>query len=429
MDVVLSFEHFANITNFPGIVCNTISDLNDTANVNTNGKTLIDKMKTGGYTSYTTLVSDWKTYVGASVDNFASSTNAISKSWLFSINNTATPNLVQLLSDGPFCHIVVNQFSGQVAPILTAKDDTSSLPYKNNMQAIFIAAFKVLYGQFRYSGYTGTTLASIPQMTNTDITAALNTILSNFESKVYSYMLNTNTATNTYNPIGTFLQNFYTDLVAYAATSTVTGFNMFMYNLFFIAFQPYFCFLYVVYQIPSVKQMSTNQAIRNNAMRGAAVLGTYKFVTYTLYGTYKLMAGYDPASSDALLLRQAIDTNAMSLFNSEMQKINVELATTNESMQTTFEEMGSLDDVNRQITMARGNAMNISSNEAQVTKMRSNAALIKWTWVTITVLYIVAFCVVFFLFKKNNIVVQSFLGISASLLIILCIIGIVSVAN
>ena len=117
----------------------------------------------------------------------------------------------------------------------------------------------------------------------------------------------------------------------------------------------------------------------------------------------------------------------MAPFNAEMLAVNAELAGVNSMLQTTLQEMGSFDDTNRQITMARGNALNIANNETQVLAKKKSAVTIKWVWFSILMAYLVAFAVVFILFRTNETAVQVFLGFSGTLLIILCILGLISI--
>jgi hypothetical protein len=428
MDVVLSFEHFQQITNFPNILCNKLSSV-ATADVSQT-KTLISNMGRG-YTTYANLVQDFKTYVAMPVESFVAATNSTSRNWLFAFdtsNKEVNDVVTKYISNGPFAHLVANQFSNQYM----ATNDVTKFQsnFELDMQAVFSAVFSVLYGQVAFNPQITGSIPNqnVTSMQPNQITASLSTLVTNFKGKIYSYLLDLTDNTK-YNTIQKYLQNLYTDMLAYAATSTVTGFNTFMYNLFFLAFQPFFCFLYISYQIPNTNNVvASNQAIRSNVLRGAAVLGCYKFVNYTLYGTYRLAAAFDPSSGDALLLRQAIDVNIMAPFNAEMLAVNAELAGVNSMLQTTLQEMGSFDDTNRQITMARGNALNIANNETQVLAKKKSAVTIKWVWFSILMTYLVAFAVVFILFRTNETAVQVFLGVSGTLLIVLCILGLISMA-
>ena len=136
MDVVLSFEHFVNITNYPNMICNTISQDN-----NTNVTLLFSKMS-NQYESYTNLVSDFKTYAGAPVDNFVSKTNLATKSLLFELNTTETPNAASFLGNGPLCHVIASEFAGnQQSPILTDTSSSTIVPYQNQMLTYNIPIF------------------------------------------------------------------------------------------------------------------------------------------------------------------------------------------------------------------------------------------------------------------------------------------------
>ncbi len=104
---------------------------------------------------------------------------------------------------------------------------------------------------------------------------------------------------------------------------------------------PYLCYLYILYYLPSPKieeTKKTNKAPRNGIVRGLAILATYKFIMYTLYGTYKMSARFNPSSSTTLLLRQSIDLNVMSLFNKQLDYFKDQLDEHIDNTQKTIDK-------------------------------------------------------------------------------------------
>ena len=144
-----------------------------------------------------------------------------------------------------------------------------------------------------------------------------------------------------------------------------------------------------------------------------------------------MIAAFNPASSDALLLRQAIDINVISLFNTEYSKFSQELGANTTNVQNTISKIGTLEESNQQIIMARSNAINIANNESMVTSALSKAKMVKWTWISLLLVYVVAFADIFIIYKfniikDNDLIMHIFLGLSAALFIILCIFGLVA---
>lgn len=258
MDVVLSFEHFQQITNFPNILCNKLSSV-ATADVSQT-KTLISNMGRG-YTTYSNLVQDFKTLVAMPVESFVAATNSTSRNWLFAFdtsNKEVNTVVTKYISNGPFAHLVANQFSNQYM----ATNDVTKFQsnFELDMQAVFSAVFSVLYGQVAFNPQITGSIPNqnVTSMQPNQITASLSTLVTHFKGRIYSYLLDLTDNTK-YNTIQKYLQNLYTDMLAYAATSTVTGFNTFMYNLFFLAFQPFFCFytFRTRFRIPTIYWLPT----------------------------------------------------------------------------------------------------------------------------------------------------------------------------
>lgn len=446
MDLVLSFEHFSRVTNFPNVLCNTITQP-QTSSSDPKLTSLVTNMA-NNYQRYDALIKDFQSYACKPVSNFVP--DSVLSQWLFSnVTSTVATSVSNYYNNKPFCTLVATQFSAlNLTPILS---DVSSNPtftiLKTDMCAIFMSVFAMLYGEFvgGFCPVGGSVCGKIPSNIGgyNSLVSKATTIITYIESNIYQYMLS-NSSSTSYNSIDTFLDLIYIDILEYAATAT-NGFNVFMYNLFFIAFQPYFCFLYIVSQLPSITTTSTSHAIPSNIIRGTAVLSLYKFVAYTLYGTYLMSSNYDPASSDSLLLRQAVDINVISLFNAEYEFFMKQLDIVPNTVQETISEIGSLGKTNQQITMARSNALNIASNETQVNAAGSRAAKSKTIWSALLITYIVVaivmFCVVFFLkggedavkaaaaASRNNIMIQVFLGTSVAIFIVLCVFGIIGVVK
>lgn len=437
MDFVLSFEHFSRVTNFPNLMCNTIVSSGTALRVDqttwtTNMAALVNSMN-AAYTNHTALIADFQLKACMPLSNF--SPDATLKQWLFSQPSTTPPSTVtNFQTGGPFCHNVASKFTSlNINPIIS--DTTSETPgyqtLKNDVRTVFYAMFSMLYGEFvSYCTVAGSACTGkVPlNISNANLTAAATALAQFIENNVYSYLLNA--TTQEYYTIDQFLNSVYIALTTQTTVSTsVAGWNTFMNNLMFIAMQPYFCFLYVVSQMPPKEASSTVHALRNNNLRGQAVLTIYKFIAYVLYGTYMLVSQYDPSSSDALLIRQAIDINVIGLFNAEYNSFSAQLEQVPNTIQQTVDNINGLDDTNQQVIMARSNALNIVSNETRVHAANSKANKIKWMWISFLIVYIVAAVVVIALTQflppgaALDITLQAFLGTSVALFLVLCILG------
>ena len=437
--IVLSFENFSHQTKFPNILCNNIT----ATPAGPNTSVLLTKMSSA-YTSYDMLLDDFVMQVCKPITNFVP--DATLKNWLFS-NDNSIPVIQSYLNGGTtFCQVVSNTFSAdQIKPINRIEEvayDTHNHPYQAHMRSVFTNVFFLLFGQFKESYCATSANNSACAHVNgsyVSLQTHISALLTHVEERIYVYMDDLNSEVATFEST---MSKLFTDVTTtYPSTHSTSPLTMFHYNLFFVAFMPYFCYLFIVALLPNSKISSTNKAPRSGVMRGIAVLATYKFVTYTLYGTYQMIAAYDPASADALLLRQAIDINTMSVFNSEFNTFITELGENTSSVQDTISNIGSLEDTNQLIVMARANAQNIVSNEMTATIALAKVTKTKWTWIGITITYIVAFvavyAVVFFGLIKSNgavndglnsLIIQSFIALSCVLFIALCIVGIVKTA-
>jgi len=358
--------------------------------------------------------------------------------WLF--NAGQSPVIINYISK-PFCVGVVNYFNAQLNPIETYYDaiGNTSYPseYRTNMKSVFTDVFMTVYGEIKEevcdvnggnacSDLTGTGLSVV------NIKSYVAQIMTYIESQVYQYIaLSDSTATG-------YMTELFNDLtINYPISPTNAGIPLkaIHYNLIFICFQPYFYFLYILSFLPTPNISSTNPTERNGVIRGLAILATYKFIMYTLYGTYQLVIKNDPASSTAVQLRQVIDMNVTTLFNEELMQFNSALQNVNLNTQNIADSLTGLQDVNTQITMARSNVNNIANNDAVIVKQLSRTNTFKWTWLSVLIMYLIgATAVIYIVYSKmfgdktavkDAVALQILGGCSIVLLIIVIIFGIV----
>ena len=420
-------------------MCNIITKSSASANISP----LLTNMATA-YSSYDVLLNDFAK-VCVPFTNFAP--DDVLKNWLFSNDNTMPAIQTYLNGGNTFCQVVSNTFStDQIVPInstAVVAYTAQTHPYQTHMRTVFTNMFFVIFGQLKetYCVTSGNnSVCALVSGSYLSLSTPISVLLRYVEDNVYTYLINTSDGTDV--SLEQYLAKLFIDVtVTYPAAHSNNGLNMFHYNLFFITCLPYFCYLNIVSYLPNSVVSATNKAPRSGVTRGIAVLATYKFVTYTLYGTYQMIASYDPSSADALLLRQAIDINTMSVFNTEFNRFITELNANQTSIQDTIANIGTLDDTNQLIMMARSNAKNIASNETTVSAALGKATTIKWVWIGILIVYLIAFGAIYGvvalgLIKANGkvndalngIILQSFMGFSSVLFIAICIVGIVNIA-
>jgi len=435
--LVSSFEHYTRFTNFPNILCNSITSSVAAPTGNASVNTLLTNLAKI-YTTYTAL-QDVVAPICSSLKTFLPDTNS-QIAWLFYNDNTTATSYISSYNSKPFCNQVAAIYATQMPPIekpAATGNDAYPVVYRSNMRTVFDNVFLIVYGQLKDGYCNAVSGSSCTPILNTVSTTALktlvNTVINSIDNEVYTLL---NKPGSNYS-IEFFLNQVLKYLtVTYPLANGSSSLTTIHYNLVFTCYMPYFCFLYVAAFLPTPRTVSTNKAPRSGATRGIAILTMYKFIMYTIYGTYKMIASYNPASPDALLLRQAIDINVISLFNAEYSKFSQELGLSTSSVQNTISKIGTLEESNQQIVMARSNALNISNNEVMVTRALNSAKKVKWVWISVLITYIIAFAAIFVLYKFKilkpengmyNLMMHIFLGISATIFIVLCILGLVAV--
>ena len=428
--LIQTYEHFAWSTSFPNILCNILCNTDITSKGIS--KTLMANL-IRPYSSFQLLMQDMANCYSTDTSNASKEL----QHWLFTADQTS---FVVNYINNPFCVGVVNYFNAQLPPIETYYDDigNTSYPgeYRTNMKSVFTDVFMTVYGELKEivcvsgggnacSDLTGTGLSVV------NIKSYVAQIMVYIESQVYQYIASSDSTATGY------MTKLFEDLTQTFPVSPANAgipLKAIHYNLIFICFQPYFYFLYILSFLPSPNISSANPTERNGVIRGLAILATYKFIMYTLYGTYQLVIKNDPSSSTAVQLRQVIDMNVTTLFNEELMQFNSALQNVNLNTQNIADSLTGLQDVNTQITMARSNVNNIANNDAVIVKQLSRTNTFKWTWLAVLIMYLIgATAVIYIVYskmfgdavKKDAMALQILGGCSIVLLIIVIIFGIV----
>lgn len=415
-EIVLSFEHFANTTQYPNILCNLITD--EGANSSTQVNQFLAALKTQ-YFSYAALMLVAK---GIYTPNINATTQTHLQNWLFNNTNSTYPYIVKYIPN-TFCKKVATTFS----TTLEAIQEKSN--YDSQMKQIFSTLLNVLYGQINGRFCVVNTGSACIDLSNgmnfPNFEANVSKIIDYVTSRKFNYLQSSDTTADQVT-LTMFLDNLLLDMYSYTGIDQLWTKSHF--NLLAICFKPYFCYLYITTFLPTYQIDATNEAPRSGVSRNYAVLAIYKFIMYFLYGTYKLIVDFDPSLSDALLIRQAIDINVISLYNNELDRFNAELNSNDAAVKATISKFGNLDQTNREIVMARVNATNIATNETGVEAARKKGNIFKILWITITVLYVIAFAAVYalcYFVEKMEIALDIFIACSVGLFAILCVIALV----
>ena len=389
--LVLSYENFRWSTNFPNMLMNNISNSDMTAKT----ATFVSQLN-NSFTNFNSLQSAFLDVSTHDVTNFKN-TDPL-PSWLYAgnIDSAKFPYLGKYnISPGGFTGTVAALFSRSLPAIEPVSDSAYPQEYQIKMRAVFTTCFNILYCQIK-DGYCSTTGSQCTQLSNIDFTTLtinIASVISNIETDCPTFM--DGDMSNK-----TFLSNIFTRLKNLYTTNFIPALKLIHYNLIFLAYMPYFCFLYILYFLPTKTIVATNKAPRNGVIRGMAILATYKFVMYTLYGTYKLSSRYNPASSYTLLLRQALDAGIITNFHNQLDYFKNQMDSYIDHSDIAIANMASLTDVNTDIEMARSNVINISNNQkAYVTNVQKEVTE-KWVWTGFIIAYLVAFLVIYFFLNK-----------------------------
>jgi len=414
--LVQSYEHFTYSTSYPSVLRNTLCDTSQSSKV-TNSSLLTSLNASYGASNAgpAAIMKDFSKVFMQDKDSSktainSSSTNTHLQQWLFDQGSNPTTYISNYISH-PFCQKVVQNFASQFPPIETYYDPVSNSAYPSeyldNVKSVYFDVFMVLFGQLREevcgggtSGGTGgnsCTAFTTSSINSTTIRPYIDQILAHIIANVYQYIAQSD------GTIGGYIQTLFTDLMMnYRLQNSTNNLTSIHYNLIFIAFQPFFYYLYILSFIPSPSISGTNKAPRNGIVRGLAILATYKFIMYTLYGTYKLVVKYDPSLGTAVQLRQVIDMNVTTLFNEELQQFNTAINSANTSTQDVTNTISNIQDLNQQITMARSNVANIANNDAVVMKQLKKSAISKWSWLSILIVLLVSCNAAIFVSSKLN---------------------------
>jgi hypothetical protein len=312
------------------------------------------------------------------------------------------------------------------------------------MRAVFTDLFMVLFGQIKEGpcgsnlGGTSCTQVTSSGLNNVSLKENLKNIINDIEKGVLDDISNSS-------DVKGYITKMYTTITGTKNVDNLSksGMTQFHLNLFFISFMPYLCYLYILYYLPSPKieetkpkieeTKKTNKAPRNGIVRGLAILATYKFIMYTLYGTYKMSARFNPSSSTTLLLRQSIDLNVMSLFNKQLDYFKDQLDEHIDNTQKTIDKVSSLSSSDKDIEMARSNLINLASNQKGFMGSAKNKAIEKWVFFSFFITHIIALAVIYFFLRNNQTLGHKtftyFILYSGVWLLVLSIYGVVLVSK
>jgi len=392
--VIQTFNHFKWSSGFP-LYLNTAfgctgSDLTGDA------KITMGKLKDNTFTTYNLLLQEFnKVNIKYPSPNPNQSKEAASnphyyleKSLLFgsSTANSKEANILTFLNNIPYCSSIVNNFQIKLNPIETYEDlsGNNAYPtdYRLTMRTAHIDTFALLYGQVAKNicDSGNSSQCGIVFITPISLRQKTADLLTYIEFKVYQYI---NQVPNNQS-LETYLENLYQDVLQ---DQTVV-FDKFHKHFFLATCFPYFQYLYLLSFIPSPEISSSNKAPRNGVIRGLAIMATYKFILYFLYGVYQTAAAIDPSNPVVAQLRSIIDKNVTTLFNTELANYNSALTTVPVSTDALSSNMKNLDSIQQQVTMARSNVTNIANNQAGVQKKANRVATYKWVWLSMLILYI-----------------------------------------
>jgi hypothetical protein len=417
-ELVLSFEHFANATNYPNILCNVIT-AKGSDDITLKVSTFLSALKT----RFNTYDSLQRVFANITTSEINTVTQDHLQSWLFKNSNTGEYTYISTYLPKTYCKHVATIFSAVLEPI----KETST--YDSYMKDVSSIILKVLYGQINgyYCKDNSSSGSACGDLKNNLSLPNFDTYVEKMVRRIKEKQFNYLQQEDTDEPcsLSQYLDNIFKDIYRIRDSSWTHSHC----NLFAICFRPFFCYLYLTSFLPTFQINAGNQAPRNGRMRNHAILAIYKFIMYFLYGTYKLIASFDPSLADALLIRQAIDTNVLSLYNTQIAKFKAEMDSHDDKIQQTISSFSNLDQTNREIVMARVNATNIATNEIGVSEARTRANILKILWVVITLLYAIAFIAVYALsyFKKIQLVLDIFMGTSVALFAIICVVTLVKI--
>ena len=394
--VIQTYNHFKYSSGFPLYLTTAFGCTGNTEK--TNAGNVISKLKENyDNKSYNSLLIEFNkaniTYPSPNPDGSKEIANNkyyhLEKTLLSGSSNATTTAILTYLGNAlPYCSCIVNTFQTKLNPIETYQDLSGAnaypIVYKSNMRKAHMHTFALLYGQMinNVCGTGNDTNCGINFLSPDSLKDKSDVLLQYIESKVYQYLGQDKT-------LETYRENLFKDVLNYKPSQDESSyFDKFHKHFLLATCFPYFQYLYLLSFIPTTMISSSNKAPRNGVIRGLAIMATYKFILYFLYGVYQTAAAIDPSDPVVAQLRSVIDKNVTTLFNTELANYNSALTPVPVAADELSTNMKNLDSINQQVTMARSNVTNIANNQAGVQKKADRVASYKWAWLSLLILYI-----------------------------------------
>lgn len=421
LNILSSFEAFSYATKFPSILCLQFSNTtvkNDFYSqfMNVNQKQNIH--------SLIKALDNFSNVIDSKLNN---NVNIYDD---YNLKNTINPHPISeyMFSSNGFFNSLTTHFEAITLPLPLPESDTEQLPsYFNFYVDIFKNLFKSILKYIRDNTSESTGNEFFNPLTESIVVTSLDGILHYIETHI-DICIRGDVGDEPPN-MNAFLGNVYDKMMKYRMSSETFDFKQSHYNLFFIVFIPYFFFLYIKNIIPS-KIIATNSksAVRDGIIHRQAILALYKLYVYTLYGSYKVCALYDPTSVYSLQMRLILDTNMTALFDKEININSTKnfLLDLNKETKKNLNNLSSLQDNNKKIATNRSNINNILNYQTQTDKDLKKTLTIKYVVLSFFLLYLIICIVAYFWLRKH---VEYMYIASLIIAFILLIIGMIAIVK
>jgi hypothetical protein len=401
--IVSSFEQFTLVTKLPLFLSNCLSDTTKNTQWNTFYAGLFDENKT----SYQEIV-----------DLVFSMTAPYNTGTMLTDDDNAYKDIFN--AD---IHDMVSILNANMAPLssIVANDNIVPIEYSAFVKTICDSTLHIVLQQVsaHCKGANDSSCNSVKSYILSNVSGSTDIIIKQLLSTIHVDI--GDVATTSFDA---YLDNIVTN---FTLTGGLLNVNLPLYyrKLCFIAFLPYFAFMYISYFLPSKNIQANNFAPRDVTTRQIAILCIYKIMTYSLFTMYKTSSMVSPANEDTNRLGLLLDDIVTSLFGQDIDVLKNLVQ--DETQHTNMSDFADLQNVNRNISMVRSQITNIAANKKFLEREYYSACVWVYFWIVLCVVYCVAGVAMYFI--ANNKIIEYFFMVSSGIFITIMMIGLYKIAS